>query len=187
MIQSPGCSEAAFAASRRSASARESTPSKRTCVCQRSTARVKCMWLSMSPGITVAPATSKTRVAGPTRRAISALVPLATMRPSSMASAWTMRKSASTVRILPLVTTVSTACAPARPQAKVARKNPINRRRAGGMEILLWAVSLDVGDDVTGGHLRACRHVTRDAGPSFADYRRADAATTMAAWYPSSS
>ncbi len=55
MIQSPGDRLAALAASRRSASRRESTPSNRTCWCQVSTPRVKWKWLSMRPGMTVAP------------------------------------------------------------------------------------------------------------------------------------
>jgi serine/threonine-protein kinase len=65
MIQSPGFKLAVLAARIRSASRPELTPSKRACWCQRSTARVKWKWLSITPGMTVAPLRSMIFVLGP--------------------------------------------------------------------------------------------------------------------------
>ena len=49
------------------ASEREFTPSIRACRFQRCAARMKCMWLSIRPGMTVLPCSSTTCVAAPIR------------------------------------------------------------------------------------------------------------------------
>ena len=51
------------------------------------------------------------------------------MRPSLIASAWTTRKSASTVRILPFVTTVSTFCCASAAMVVSAARMPLQASR----------------------------------------------------------
>ena len=70
-------------------------------------ARMACMCESIRPGITVRPSRSITRVCGPASLRTSAVVPVAAMRPSRMASAWRTDACESTVRILPLMRIVS--------------------------------------------------------------------------------
>ena len=61
-----------------------------------------CTWESISPGSTVLPPRSTCSVAEPASFTISAFVPTATMRPSRIAMAFTMRNCGSTVTILPV-------------------------------------------------------------------------------------
>ena len=61
-----------------------------------------CTWESIKPGSTVLPPRSTRSVPEPASLAMSAFVPVATMRPSRIAMASTVRNCGSTVTILPL-------------------------------------------------------------------------------------
>ncbi len=61
-----------------------------------------CTWESISPGSTVLPPRSTCSVSEPASLTTSAFVPVAAMRPSRIAMAWTIRNCGSTVTILPL-------------------------------------------------------------------------------------
>ena len=80
---------------------RDSTPSNRSSLAQVFPARSRCMWLSISPGVTALPPRSIRLRAGPASRPMSALVPTATMRSPRMATAWAIVKRSSTVTIFP--------------------------------------------------------------------------------------
>ena len=73
----PGPSAFARARSISIACLRDSTPSKRSSCSQVFPARSRCMWLSISPGMTALPRRSIRLVLGPASRAISWLVPTA--------------------------------------------------------------------------------------------------------------
>src|SRR5580765_6877290 len=71
------------------------------------------MWESISPGITVRPCRSITRVPGPASARRSAERPTATIVPSRTASASCTDEARSSVTTLPSSRSVSTPCAPA--------------------------------------------------------------------------
>jgi hypothetical protein len=115
-----------------SACCREVTPSNLSSSC--SAARTQWAWLSINPGMTARPARSTTRVCGPLSASTSAVVPTLRMRSPLTASACAMVKRSSTVMILPLMSTVSGACARAGvAAAKAANASPTTRLNDGRM------------------------------------------------------
>ena len=102
-IHSPDRDCAALARIISSACRCEVTPSRRTSRSQYSAARMKCVWLSMRPGITVLPCKSILRVSGPVSRMMSRVLPTATSRSPFTASASATEKRSSTVTTLPWV------------------------------------------------------------------------------------
>jgi hypothetical protein len=113
MSQLPGGLRAAASLIRRSASRSERAPIQFTSLLKLKAARTACRCESMRPGITVRPPSSTTRVAGPERRRISAVVPTPRILPSRTATASRSEDSASTVTTLPSSSTRSGGCAAA--------------------------------------------------------------------------
>jgi len=87
------------------------TPSRRASFGQYSVARITWLWLSMSPGITVRPARSTMRVAGPALARSASLSPTAPIRSPAIAIACSIANWSSTVTILPLTSSRSGVCA----------------------------------------------------------------------------
>jgi hypothetical protein len=91
-------------------------PIQLTSVLKLNAARMACRWESIKPGMTVRPRTSMTRVAGPASFRMSADVPTALIRPSSMAMAPWIDERLSAVTILPFSRTVSAVWVRGEPQ-----------------------------------------------------------------------
>jgi len=141
---------AACAAERKrpSASASEVAPIQCTSVVKVRPARIAWMCESISPGMTVRPARSIDRVAGPASARISAARPTATIRSPRTASA--SAGAASNVTILPSRRIVSAGCASASPAihklsrpARSATKNLIYNRC--NVQLVSIFISLEPG------------------------------------------